>query len=49
MRPELQVLNPLWIMNIQPNIVINFHQDFEATMHTDFFQGQTDMGPILLA
>jgi hypothetical protein len=43
-RPEVLVLNPLWIMNIQQNIVVNFHQDFEATKHSDFFQGQTDMG-----
>jgi hypothetical protein len=34
----------LWITNNQQNIVINYHQDFVASMHTDFFKGQTDRG-----
>jgi hypothetical protein len=32
----------LWITNNQRNIGINFHQDFVAGMHSDFFQGQMD-------
>ncbi len=32
----------MWITNYQQNIVINFHQDFAASMLRGFFQGQTD-------
>jgi len=28
----------------QQNIVVNFHQDFIASKHSNFFQGQTDRG-----
>jgi hypothetical protein len=26
------------------DILVNFHQDFVASTHSDFFQGQTDRG-----
>jgi hypothetical protein len=38
----LLVYNPIWITNNQQTVVINFHQDFEASTHYDFFKGQTD-------
>jgi hypothetical protein len=38
--------NPLWIANNQQTVVANFHQDFMASMHSNFFQGQTDTGLI---
>ncbi len=34
--------NPLWIAYIQSPIVINFNQDFMASTHGDYFQGQVD-------
>ncbi len=37
-RHELLALNPLWITNNQRTIVINFHQDFENSMHADFYK-----------
>jgi hypothetical protein len=36
----IEILSPI----NQPTIVINFHQDFVATTHSDFFQGQADRG-----
>jgi hypothetical protein len=30
--------------NNQKNIVINFHQVFVASTHSDFFQGEMDRG-----
>jgi hypothetical protein len=38
------VENPLWIADNQKNIVINIHQDFAASAHSNFFRGQTDWG-----
>jgi len=38
--------NPTWIASKQLTIVINFHQDLTASMHSNFFQGQTDRGLI---
>ncbi len=35
-------LNLLWSANNQSILVMNFHQDFTASMHRDFFQGETD-------
>ncbi len=46
MRPELLAKNPLWIVNNQRAIVFSFHQDFVASMHGDFSQGQTEKGLI---
>jgi hypothetical protein len=43
-RPELLVQSPLWITNNQQNIVIHFHQDFVAGMHSYFFKVQVDRG-----
>jgi hypothetical protein len=40
-RPEVLVKFPLQINANQPDFVINFHQDSETSMHSDFFQGQT--------
>ncbi len=37
-------LNPLWTANNQQNIGFNFHPDFGACWHSNFFQGQTDRG-----
>ncbi len=37
-RHELLALNPLQITNNQRAIVINFHQDFETSMHADFYK-----------
>jgi hypothetical protein len=31
------------ITNNQGTVVINFHQDFVASMHSDFLQGQADI------
>jgi hypothetical protein len=45
--PELLVYNPLWIINNQQNIVVNFHQDLLASMCNDFYQGLTDLRLIL--
>ncbi len=33
---------PLGIVKNQHTIVVNFHQDFEASTHNNFSQGQTD-------
>ncbi len=38
MRPELLAQNPLGITNNQHTIVVNFHQDFEASSHSNFLQ-----------
>jgi hypothetical protein len=43
-RTELPVYNPLWINNKQRTIVVNISQNFAASMHTSFFQGQADRG-----
>jgi hypothetical protein len=43
-RPELLVKNPLRIANNYQAIVVNFHQEFTARVHSNFFQGQTDGG-----
>jgi hypothetical protein len=43
-RPEVLGKNPLWIANSQRNIVVHFHQDFTASLRSDFFQGRTDQG-----
>ncbi len=43
-RPKLLTLNPLLIVNNQRTIVINFHQDFMTSMHSNFFQGQVNRG-----
>jgi hypothetical protein len=45
-RLELLTKNPVWIASKQLTIVINFHQDLTASMHSNFFQGQTDRGLI---
>jgi hypothetical protein len=45
-RPELLAQNPLQVANNQHTIAVNFHQDFMMSMHSDFFQGQTDTGLI---
>jgi hypothetical protein len=37
-RHELLALNPLRITNNQRTIVINFHQDFETSMHADLYK-----------
>jgi hypothetical protein len=34
----------LWITNNQRTIVTDIYQDFVASTHSDFFQGQTDWG-----
>ncbi len=47
-RPELLVQNPLHIANNQHTIVINFHQEFMASMHSNFFHKQKDGGLICL-
>jgi hypothetical protein len=36
-KTELQVQNLLQIENNQRTFVINFHQDFTASMYSDFF------------
>jgi len=36
--------NTTWIANNQRNILINLRQDFMASAHSDFFQGQMDRG-----
>jgi hypothetical protein len=36
---KVLVLNPLWITGHQRQIVINFHQDFIASLQSKFFQG----------
>jgi hypothetical protein len=41
-KPELLAKNPLWLGNNQRTIVIDFHQDFVDSTHSDFFQVQTD-------
>ncbi len=46
LRPQLLAKNPLWIVNNQCTIVFSFHQDFVASMHRNFSQGQTDKGLI---
>jgi hypothetical protein len=33
----------MWITNNQQNIVVDFHQDFMASTHSDFYQGQMNM------
>jgi hypothetical protein len=43
-RPNLLALNPLWITNNLLIIVINFHQDFATSTHSDFFPVDTDRG-----
>ncbi len=37
-------LTSLMYRQHEQNIVINFHQDFVDSIHSDFFQGQTDRG-----
>ncbi len=44
MGPERLANEPLWMANNQHTIVINFHQDFVASMHSNIFQGQMDGG-----
>ncbi len=39
--PELLAENTLQITDNQSTLVLNFHQDFRACTHSDFFQGQT--------
>ncbi len=46
MRPEMMTLNPLSLINNQRIIIVNFHQDFVANMHSSFFWGHMDMGLI---
>jgi hypothetical protein len=29
----------MWVTNHQQNSVVNFHQDFMVSPHSDFFQG----------
>ena len=41
-RPELLAKNPTRFVYSQWTIVINFHQDFIASMHSKFFRGQID-------
>jgi hypothetical protein len=43
-RTELLVKNQLEITNNQQNLVVNFHPDFMASTHTNFFQGQMARG-----
>jgi hypothetical protein len=43
-RHNLFVKKTLWIAPNHLNIAINFHQDFMASMHSDFFQGKMDKG-----
>ncbi len=43
-RTELLVYNPSCIYDNQENAVISFHQDFAASTHCSFFQGQMDKG-----
>jgi len=38
------VFNSLQITNNQQNIVVDFHQDFEARTHVNFVWGQVDRG-----
>jgi hypothetical protein len=45
-KPELLASNPFWIVNNQQTIVVNFHRDFIASMHSGIFQGQTTVGHI---
>jgi len=33
---------PLWITNTQHTFAVNFHVDFVARTHLDFYQRQTD-------
>jgi hypothetical protein len=42
-------LKSLGINNNQRVIVVNFHQDSMAIMHSNFFLGQTDRGLIYLS
>ncbi len=44
MRPELLAKNTLLISNNQRTIGVNFHRDFVASQHSNFFWGQTDKG-----
>ena len=32
----------LWVTKILRTVVVNFHRDFSASTHSDFFQGQMD-------
>ncbi len=43
MRTEKLAFNPLLFDNNQHISAVNFHQDFEAVMHSNFFKGQLDM------
>ncbi len=43
-RPELLALNASKTTNNKYTIVDNFHQDFVASMHSDFFLSRPDMG-----
>jgi hypothetical protein len=36
-------LKSMWITNNWHNIVVDFHQDFMASTHSDFYQGQMNM------
>jgi hypothetical protein len=40
--PELLAYNPFWIANNQGTIVVNYHQDFTASTHSNVFQGQKE-------
>ncbi len=42
--PELVFKKSLVIADNQWNNVIKFHQDFTASIHSNYFQGQTDRG-----
>jgi hypothetical protein len=33
----------MWITKNQRTIVVNFHQDFAVSMHSNFLRGQMDM------
>ncbi len=33
----------MWIVNYQLTFNVNFHKDFEASTHRDFFYRQTDI------
>ncbi len=45
--PELLTFNLLRMANNEHTIVINFHQDSTAIIHSDFFIGQTDRGLLM--
>ncbi len=47
-KPELLAQNPFRIAYNPHTIVISFHQDFLASTHSGFFNGQTDSGLIYL-